>query len=56
MDTLRTDGVRAVSANGVLGDARAADAGDGRRIVDGMVERLVVGARRWAPGDGGVLV
>lgn len=55
MGTLRTAGVRAVSANGVLGDARSADPEDGRRIVDGMVDRLVAGARRWSPGDRGVL-
>ncbi|MEH3156181.1 MAG: mycofactocin biosynthesis peptidyl-dipeptidase MftE [Gordonia paraffinivorans] len=55
MDALRAGGVRAVSANGVLGDARPADPDDGRRLVDGMVERLVAGTLRWSPADRGVV-
>lgn len=37
MDTLRTEGVRAVSPNGVLGDPRGASADEGRRIFDDLL-------------------
>jgi creatinine amidohydrolase len=56
MESLRAGGVRAVSANGVLGDPRTADADQGRRIVDDMVDRLVVVTGQWSPGERGVLV
>lgn len=55
MDSLRAGGVRAVSANGVLGDPRPADDEQGRRIVDDMVDRLVDATHRWVPGAQGVL-
>ena len=55
MDDLRAGGVRAVSANGVLGDPRPADGEQGRRIVEDMVVRLVAATHRWSPGEQGVL-
>lgn len=41
LDQLRQGGVRAVSANGVLGDPRQATADQGQSIVDRWVEELV---------------
>ena len=52
---LRSGGVRAVSGNGVLGDARAATADDGDRIVADMVDRLVTAVVGWRPSDRGEL-
>jgi len=37
MDRLRSDGVRSVSANGVLGDPRAATAREGRRLFEELI-------------------
>jgi len=37
MDRLRRDGVRSVSANGVLGDPRGATAGEGRRLFEELI-------------------
>lgn len=55
MDSLRAGGVRAVSANGILGDPRPADDDEGHRIVEDMVDRLVAATHRWLPGEQGVL-
>ncbi|WP_299571638.1 mycofactocin biosynthesis peptidyl-dipeptidase MftE [uncultured Williamsia sp.] len=55
MDSLRAGGVRAVSANGVLGDPRPADDDQGRRIVEDMVDRLAAATRRWLPDERGGL-
>jgi len=41
MPALRSRGVRAVSANGVLGDPTGASAEEGRRVLDVMVDRVV---------------
>lgn len=41
MPALRSQGVRAVSANGVLGDPTGASAEEGRRVLDVMVDRVV---------------
>jgi creatinine amidohydrolase len=55
MGTLRTDGVRAVSATGVLGDARSATASEGDGVVAALVERLASATLRWTPGSRGEL-
>ena len=52
---LRSAGVRAVSPNGVLGDPSGADSGEGRRLLDTMVEAAATGVARWQPGAGGLL-
>lgn len=39
---LRRAGVRAVSANGVLGDPRGASAAEGRMLLEALVDRFVV--------------
>ena len=41
MPALRSHGVRAVSANGVLGDPTGASAEEGRRVLGVMVDRVV---------------
>ena len=47
-DRMREDGVAAVSANGVLGDARGASAEHGREVLAGLVADL----GRWIDGLG----
>jgi mycofactocin system creatininase family protein len=49
IDTLRARGVRAVSANGVLGDPTTANATDGMRIIDALVEDLAATIDREFP-------
>ena len=44
---LRASGVRSVSANGVLGDPRSADADTGRDILHHWTEALVAAFDRW---------
>ena len=41
MPALRSQGVRAVSANGVLGDPTDASAEEGHRVLGVMVDRVV---------------
>ena len=41
IDRLRSEGVRSVSANGVLGDPRAASAADGHRLLDELIAGCV---------------
>jgi creatinine amidohydrolase len=41
MPALRSEGVRAVAANGVLGDPTGASAEEGRRVLGVMVDRVV---------------
>ena len=41
MPALRSEGVRAVSANGVLGDPTGASAEEGQRVLGVMVDRVV---------------
>ncbi len=53
MPLLRTEGVRAVSANGVLGDPAGASVEEGRVLLSGAVDRLVTAVgelRRSASG------
>jgi mycofactocin precursor peptide peptidase len=47
MPTLRTDGVRAVSPSGVLGDPRAATAAGGAALLDGLAAELVRQVATW---------
>ena len=44
---LRSGGVRAVSANGVLGDPAGASADEGRRLLDAAAGELVAAVRGW---------
>lgn len=44
---LRTEGVRAISPNGVLGDPAGATAEEGAALLDALVDRLVAGAASW---------
>jgi creatinine amidohydrolase len=45
MPTMVACGVAAVSSNGVLGDPSGANAAEGRRILDAMTDRVVLGVR-----------
>lgn len=47
IDSLRADGVRAVSPNGVLGDPTGASAAEGRALVDAAVEDLCATIAAW---------
>jgi creatinine amidohydrolase len=47
---LRHDGVRAVSATGVLGDPTTASPELGRRLLDALVEDLAAAVRSWQAG------
>lgn len=55
MPRLRSGGVAAVSASGVLGDPTTATAADGERIFTGMVEDCTRRLHRWVPGPDGML-
>ena len=55
MPALRTGGVAAVSASGVLGDPTTATAADGERIFTGMVGGCLLRVQRWTPGSDGML-
>ncbi|RTL04561.1 MAG: mycofactocin biosynthesis peptidyl-dipeptidase MftE [Acidimicrobiia bacterium] len=46
-DAVRTGGLAAVSANGVLGDPTGATEEEGRRIVGMLVEQLCAAVDRW---------
>jgi creatinine amidohydrolase len=46
LPVLRRDGVRAVSANGVLGDPDGASAAEGARVFDAVVDRVFVAIDR----------
>lgn len=52
---LRTEGVRAVSPSGVLGDPAAATADEGRTILDAMRGDLITRVGRWLPDASGRL-
>ncbi|MFC7755848.1 mycofactocin biosynthesis peptidyl-dipeptidase MftE [Tsukamurella soli] len=52
---LRAGGTRAVTANGILGDPRAATAADGLRLFDELTARIVAATRTWAPDEHGRL-
>ena len=47
MPALRSDGVRAVSPEGVLGDPTGASAAEGRALLAAMVEDLSAAVTRW---------
>jgi mycofactocin precursor peptide peptidase len=47
MPQLRSEGVRAVSPSGVLGDPSGANASDGRAMVEMLVEQLLVDVEEW---------
>lgn len=47
MPTLRAGGVRAVSANGVLGDPCGADAAAGRALLDRLTTDLLAAVHAW---------
>lgn len=49
LDRLRTEGVRSVAPNGVLGDPTAADAAEGSAILEDLVADLVTSLDRWFP-------
>ena len=55
MPRLRTGGVAAVSASGVLGDPGTATAEAGARYLAAMVTDCARRVRRWQPGPGGML-
>lgn len=48
---LRRDGVRAVSANGVLGDPEGASAAEGARVFDAVVDRVCAAIDGLVAGD-----
>lgn len=48
VDRLRSDGVRAVSSNGVLGDPTGASADEGKRLLTGMIDDLVDRVTSWS--------
>jgi mycofactocin precursor peptide peptidase len=50
---LRSGGVRAVSANGVLGDPTGASAQHGRVLLAALVDDLVATVAAWRAADGG---
>jgi creatinine amidohydrolase len=53
---LRTHGVIGVSANGVLGDPRSADAGDGQLAIERCSMNLVQAVGDWSTDAAGMLV
>lgn len=55
MPALRSGGVASVSANGVLGDPRGADAAEGARVFDAMCARAADALGRWQPDAQGML-
>jgi mycofactocin precursor peptide peptidase len=52
MPALRSDGVRAVSSNGVLGDPTGATAAEGRLLLAAAGDDLVSTVRSWKSGRG----
>jgi creatinine amidohydrolase len=51
LPAMRAGGVRAVSENGVLGDARGASAEEGRALLDAAAADLAVFVSAWTSGD-----
>ncbi len=49
MPALRAGGVRAVSANGVLGDPAGASAAEGARLLDQLAADLAAAVAAWYP-------
>ncbi|MFD6195984.1 mycofactocin biosynthesis peptidyl-dipeptidase MftE [Mycobacteriaceae bacterium NPDC060252] len=56
MAPMRTGGVAAVSAIGVLGDPTTASSQDGARMLSTMIRRCADAVRRWLPDADGRLV
>jgi mycofactocin precursor peptide peptidase len=52
---LRSAGVAALSANGVLGDPTGATAAEGAQLFDQLVDRATEALARWQPDDRGML-
>ncbi|MGY1724874.1 mycofactocin biosynthesis peptidyl-dipeptidase MftE [Blastococcus sp. SYSU DS0533] len=52
---LRAEGVRAVSPTGVLGDPAGAGAGEGARLLDGLVDRITAAVATWRIDETGRL-
>jgi mycofactocin precursor peptide peptidase len=50
---LRSDGVRSVAANGVLGDPAGASAQEGHALLSAAAEDLAAAVRRWRGGSAG---
>jgi mycofactocin system creatininase family protein len=48
LDRLRSDGVRAVTSTGVLGDPTGATADEGTRLLNGMIDDLVDRLTSWS--------
>ena len=55
LPAMRSGGVAAVSAVGVLGDPTTAGAADGRRLFAEMSDSAVLALDAWAPGPNGML-
>jgi len=55
LPAMRSGGVAAVSAVGILGDPTTATAGEGRRIFTEMAEAGLAAVGQWAPGPDGML-
>ncbi|MEB3051971.1 mycofactocin biosynthesis peptidyl-dipeptidase MftE [Mycolicibacter sp. MYC123] len=55
LPAMRSGGVAAVSAVGVLGDPTTASATDGRRLFADMSDTAVLALDAWAPGPNGML-
>jgi mycofactocin precursor peptide peptidase len=49
IERLRTEGVRSVSPNGVLGDSTGASAAEGRALLAAAVDDLCATVRNWEP-------
>jgi creatinine amidohydrolase len=52
IETLRADGVRAVSANGILGDPTGACAVEGRALLETATAALIGAVRAWTDANG----
>lgn len=55
LPALRSGGVAAVSANGILGDPTTATAAEGERLWTALRDDAAARIARWSPGDDGML-
>lgn len=55
MPVLRSQGVRGISPNGVLGDAGGASEAEGQALLGSLVTRAVGSIRAWSPDINGML-
>ncbi|MBJ8348018.1 mycofactocin biosynthesis peptidyl-dipeptidase MftE [Antrihabitans sp. YC2-6] len=53
---LRSEGVRALSANGILGDPAGASAAEGEQMFEGLIARFEAAIGLWRPNRAGMLV